>query len=301
MRFSSQVSPVTTMPQFLSVATPVMLAAGLLLMVATPTIAQVTIRSTGIVTGTVAPPSRNPNFNQGTTRIDTDNQGRYFRNGVLVFDAQTVNPNLVRMGSNGQFFVDFRGIPVVSTDGTLTSEVLRDGQLDSIQRFNNDAPVKYWGNIQDEFVVRGQYTGTAIDPATGNQYQGTFDIRGQGPRYSDRDGGLSPTVFDFRSYYNFQANPQLGPTPTVSSYSIQGMPVQLTVTVPAGLNPTTANLTTNPTTSAFPIGPSVTIAPGQATVQLFEQNPLAFQVNRVILEAPAQPQPVGPSSRILLR
>ncbi|NJN48542.1 MAG: hypothetical protein HC805_00375, partial [Alkalinema sp. RL_2_19] len=178
-------------------------------------IAQVTIRSTGIVSGTVTPPNKNPTFNQGTTRIDTDSQGRYFRNGALVFDAQTVNPNLVRMDSNGQFFVDFRGIPVVSTDGALTSAVLKNGQLDSIQRFNHDALVKYWGNIQDELVVQGSYTGIATDPNTGNQYQGTFDIRGQGPRYSDANGGSSPTVFDFRSYYNFQASPAIPPTPTV--------------------------------------------------------------------------------------
>ena len=50
--------------------------------------AQVTINSTGTVIGTITPPSRNPNFNQGTTRVDTDSQGRYFRNGVLVFSAQ---------------------------------------------------------------------------------------------------------------------------------------------------------------------------------------------------------------------
>ncbi|MBE9031410.1 hypothetical protein IQ266_16875 [filamentous cyanobacterium LEGE 11480] len=272
---------------------------------ALPTDAQVIIRSNGVITGTVTPPNKNPNFNQGTTRIDTDSQGRYFRNGVLVFDAQTVNPNLVRIGSNGQFFVDFRGIPVVSTDGSLTSDILRDGQLESIQRFNNDNPVKYWGNIQDEFVVRGSYTGTAMNPNTGEQYQGTFDIRGQGPRYSDSNGGLSPTVFDFRSYYNFQANPQIQPTPTVSSYTVHGMPVELTVTIPAGLSPITPTAPFSPSTPT-PFSPSPPTAPlipptnfSPLPTAVFDNNPLVFDINPLILDQ-AQPQPIGPTSRILL-
>ncbi len=271
--------------------------------------AQVTINSTGTVSGTIAPPSRNPNFNQGTTRVDTDSQGRYFRNGVLVFSAQDINPNLVRMDSNGRYFVDFRGIPVVSIDGTLLSPVLSNGELQLIQRSNNAAPVKFHDNIQDEFVVQGQYTGTATDPQTGQQYQGTFNVRGQGPRYSDRNGGLSPTVFDFRSQYNFQANPQIAPQPTVFSYPVNNMPVQLTITIPSGLapvapsdgtlpivNPTPIN---NPNPISNPVSSPIAKTPTVDVGTVYRSNQF-FEVNRVVLES-QKASPVGPRSRVLLR
>jgi hypothetical protein len=258
-----------------------------------PAIAQVTIRSNGTVSGTVTPPNKNPNFNQGTTRVDTDSQGRYFRNGQLIFDASAVNPNLVGVDASGRYYVDFRGIPVVSADGALTSPAL-NGQLDATQRFNNNAPVRYWGNIQDEFVVQGNFTGTATNPATGEQYQGTFPIRGQGPRYSAMNGGDSPTVFDFKSYYNFRANPAINPTPTVFSYSIQGMPVQLTVTVPAGLAPIAVGqpIATSPFPIVNPIGTPATLVFG---------NSQAFDLNHVLLESRPTRPAIGPTSRILLR
>lgn len=276
--------------------------------------AQVVIRSTGVVTGTVVPPSQNPNFNQGTTRVDTDSQGRYFRNGQLVYSAQDFDPNLVQTDGQGRYWVDFRGIPIVSTDGTLTSPVLSNGQLEPIRR-NHNAPTRFHGTIQDELVVRGRYTGTATDPTTGLQYQGTFDINGQGPRYSDRSGGTSPTVFDFRSHYNFRATPQIAPRPTVNSFRIDAMPVRLTITIPANLAPiqtppTAPGVTPTPiappisTPIAPPISNPITPAPigiDSDPSGILSTNQLQ-QVSRVVLEgSQARPTQIGPSSRILLR
>ncbi|MBW4469756.1 MAG: hypothetical protein KME45_05055 [Stenomitos rutilans HA7619-LM2] len=268
-------------------------------------IAQVQINSTGVISGTITPPNKNPNFNQGTTRVDTDSQGRYFRNGVLVFDASAINPNLVRMGANGSFFVDFRGIPVVSTNGTLDSAIL-SGQLQPTQRFNNDTPVNFWGNIQDEFVVQGNYVGTVTDPATGQQYQGTFAIRGQGPRYSDSNGGSSPTVFDFRSQYNFQANPSIAPKPTVFSYPVNAMPVKLTITVPAGLQPIGSGTTGSGTTIGGTGSTGSTGSTGGAgnntdpVLSIFSAGS-SFEVQRAVLDAAQAPDAIGPKSRVLLR
>jgi GLTT repeat (6 copies) len=304
------------------------IAIGLALIgLASPAIAQVTINSTGVVAGTVTPPNKNPNFNQGTTRIDTDRQGRYFRNGQLIFNAQDVNPNLVGVDPNGRYYVDFRGIPVVSVDGSLTSTIL-DGQLTAIQRFNHNVPVKFWGNIQDEFVVIGQFTGTATDPATGNQYQGTFDIRGQGPRYSATNGGTSPTVFDFKSYYNLKANPAIPGQPTVTSYGVQAMPVQLRVTVPAGVQPigntpvitpigaTPTNPGNNPGLSSPGLSSPDLSSPGLSSPSLNSPglssqsesaiaatilvSPQSFALNRVVL-SPPKARPIGPRSRIIIR
>ncbi|MBE9107402.1 hypothetical protein IQ229_21460, partial [Nostoc cf. edaphicum LEGE 07299] len=42
--------------------------------------AQITIQSTGTLSGTIQLPRNNPNFNQSTTRIDTDDTGTYSRN-----------------------------------------------------------------------------------------------------------------------------------------------------------------------------------------------------------------------------
>jgi hypothetical protein len=281
-------------------STTILVAALLGITTAKSAIAQVTIRSTGVVSGTVTPPNKNPNFNQGTTRVDTDSQGRYVRNGQLIFDASAVNPSLVGVDAAGRYYVDFRGIPVVSADGALTSPVLT-GQLDATQRFNHNAPVRYWGNIQDEFVVQGNFTGTATNPATGEQYQGTFPIRGQGPRYSATNGGESPTVFDFKSYYNFKANPAINPTPTVFSYSIPAMPVQLTVTVPVGLAPIATGVPTGAPTGA-PIGAIPNNPIGQSATTVFSNQSVAFELNHHLLDAARfNRRPIGPVSRILLR
>jgi hypothetical protein len=266
--------------------------------IALPANAQVTIKSTGVVSGTAVPPNKNPTFNQGTTRVDTDAQGRYFRNGELLFDAQVVNPNLVGVNAKGKYYVDFRGIPVVLEDGTLVSPAL-DGSLNAVQRFNNNRPVRLWGNVQDEFVVQGDYQGTATDPTTGNQYQGTFRIKGQGPRYSDPNGGTGPTVFDFKSYYNFKATPQIAPTPTVKSYFVQAMPVKLTITVPAGV---TALPPGGGVSGGGASGGGVTpIAdPTPPSETSIFQVPVQFDPNRLVLQgSPARP--IGPRSRVLLR
>ncbi|MBE9013047.1 hypothetical protein IQ250_22875 [Pseudanabaenaceae cyanobacterium LEGE 13415] len=287
----------------------IIFALALSLSVVQPVSAQIVIRSTGVVTGTVVPPSQNPNFNQGTTRIDVDAQGRFFRNGQLVYTAP--NPALIQTNGSGRYWVDFRGIPIVSTDGTLTSPVLSNGELEPIRR-NHNAPTRFHGTIQDELVVRGRYTGTATDPTTGLQYQGTFDISGQGSRYSDRTGGTSPTVFDFRSHYNFNANPQLPPRPTVNSFRIDAMPVQLRVTIPAGLAPIQVSPTppigapnptpiTPPVVSPIPPTLPTPINPNPDLGGILSTNQLQ-QVSRVVLEG-SRPKPmqIGPNSRILLR
>jgi hypothetical protein len=272
-------------------------------------IAQLTINSSGVVGGTVTPPNGNPNFNQGTTRVDTDSQGRYFRNGELIFDASTITPNFVRVDANGRSYVDFRGIPVVGIEGALTSPIL-DGQLNSVKRFNDSRLVKFWGNIQDEFVVQGDFTGIATDPATGNQYQGTFRIRGQGPRYSDRNGGTSPTVFDFKSYYAGGSQP-IPATRTVNSYTFSAMPVQLRVTIPAGTPPIAPGTPMTPGTpitpgTPVPLNPNIPsnpITPNPPASDLPES--LVFnadtitEINHLVLREGRKR--VGPRSRVLLR
>ncbi len=255
-------------------------------------IAQLTVNSSGVISGTVQLPNKNPNFNQGTTRVDTDSQGRYFRNGVLIFSAEAINPALVVLGTsgkyNGKYYVDFRGIPVVSIDGKLTSPDLQ-GDLKSTQRFNNDTPVKLWGNIQDELVLKGNFVGTVTDPATGKQYQGTFEVKGQGPRYSASNGGTSPTVFDFQSQYR-GTDPKISAQVTVKSYGITAVPVNLTITIPANA---TNNLGSGPIA-----GPIASPDPGDLA-GLLAGNPRFFEVNRIVLEG--KNEPIGPKSRILLR
>ncbi len=259
-------------------------------------IAQVTVNSSGVISGTVQLPNKNPNFNAGTTRVDTDSQGRYFRNGILIFSAEAVNPALVVLGTsgkyNGKYYVDFRGIPVVSIDGTLTSPDLQ-GDLKFTQRFNNNAPVKLWGNIQDELVLRGNFVGTITDPATGKQYQGTFEVKGQGPRYSASNGGSSPTVFDFQSQYR-GTDPKISAQVTVRSYSITAVPVSLSITIP---NSAANNPGLGPIGSGSS-GSGVVSDPGDLA-GLLTGNPRFFEVNRIILNG--KEAPIGPKSRILLR
>lgn len=138
--------------------------------------AQVTINSTGTVSGTIVPPSTNPNFNRNTTRVDTDSQGRYFRNGVLVYSAQ--NPNLVGVDSSGRYFVDFYGIPVVSPDGTLTSPAL-SGQLTPVRR-NHNVPVRFLElfkmNLLLEVITPGRQP--ILEP--GSNIKGRFQFEDKG-------------------------------------------------------------------------------------------------------------------------
>ena len=200
----------------------------------------ITVRSNGTLSGTVQLPNKNPTFNNGTTRVDTDSQGRYFRNGVLIYSAENFNPALVSIDpKTGKYYVDFRGIPVVSPNAQLISPDLQ-GTLIPTQRFNNNTPVNAWGNIQDELVLKGNFNGTVTDPATGKQYQGTFEFKGQGPRYSAPNGGTSPTVFDFQSHYQGTA-PKIPAQVTITRYTITAVPLSLTLTIPS------STLTTNPT------------------------------------------------------
>lgn len=277
---------------------PMMVGFWTIALMANPVMAQIVINSTGIVSGTVTPPSQNPNFNQGTTKVDTDSQGRYFRNGRLVYSAQDFNPNLVQVDSAGRYFVEFRGVPIVSTDGTLISPIL-SGELLAVKR-NHNAPTRFNGTVQDELVVRGQYSGIATDPTTGLRYQGTFDINGQGPRYSDPNGGTSPTVFDFRSHYNFKANPQLPPQVTVSSYRIEAMPVRLRVTIPAGLAPLSQTPISTIVTAPISATPVTSTTTSPDISNTLDSTQLQ-QVSRVVLERSRPSAQVGPRSRILFR
>ncbi len=260
-----------------------------------PAIAQITLNSSGIVSGTVVPPSKNPNFNRGTTRINTNDQGQYFRQGNWVYTAP--DPNLVRMDANGQYFVDFRGIPVVGIAGSLTSPILSEGDLVSRQCCDHNGQVLFFGTIQDEFVVRGFYAGIATDPKTGQQYQGTFEFRGQGPRYSDKTGGTSPTVFDFQSHYNFQADPQLPPQPTVFSHTFEGMPVKLTVIIPQGLDPISPPPVTPPPVTPPPVIPPVTplVTPPPVTPSPVTVTPPSLPPSPILTQLPLTPTPSPPT------
>ncbi|WP_315790337.1 hypothetical protein [Fischerella sp. JS2] len=204
------------------------------------------IQSTGTISGTIELPSFNPNFNNSVTRVDTDSTGTYNRNigsntnpnYVLVYKSDYVKVE-TRADGSLHYFVDFKGIPVVSFDGILNSPVLSDGELTPYTYQGKLPGTKYQGVVQDEFgLTKAFYTGIVTDPTTGQQYEGTFQVSGQGPRYSDRNGGKSPTVFDFKS--------DLPGKPTVTSYKMTNSPlVRLTINVPAD-----AKLVTPPTTGA---------------------------------------------------
>ncbi|MEH2135586.1 PEP-CTERM sorting domain-containing protein [Nostoc sp.] len=180
----------------------------------------ITIESTGTLSGTIELPRNNPNFNNSITRIDTDDTGTYYRNL-----GTKNNPNYVpvyqsdylqvetRSDGSLHYFVDFKGIPFVSFDGVLTSPILSGGQLTPYKYQGQLAGTKFQGVVQDEFnFIKALYTGTVTDPDTGKQYQGTFEVSGYGERYSDRNGSLTPTVFDFQS--------DIPGSPTVTSLTI---------------------------------------------------------------------------------
>jgi hypothetical protein len=243
--------------------------------------AQIIINGTGTVTGTFTPPPGNPNFNRSTTRVDTNAAGQYFRNGVLVYSAP--DPSYVGTRADGRHYVDFRGIPVVSTNGTITSDVFTSGNLQPRTR-TGQAGTTLFGTVQDEFVARGYWEGIVTDPATGQQYQGVFEFRGQGPRYSDANGGTSPTVFDFGSEYNFANGlPPTMPNP-LPSFTIpaSGMPVRLRVTVPAGVN--LVNPVNPPVNPVNPVNPPVN--------PVNPVNPPVNPVNPVNPGAGTSPEPV---------
>ncbi|MCC5646055.1 PEP-CTERM sorting domain-containing protein [Nostoc sp. CHAB 5824] len=193
----------------------------------------ITIESTGTLSGTIELPRNNPNFNNSITRIDTDETGTYYRNlgtnnnpnYVPVYQSDYLQ---VRTRSDGSlhYFVDFKGIPFVSFDGVLTSPILSGGQLTPYKYQGQLPGTKFQGVVQDEFnFIKALYTGTVIDPDSGKQYQGTFEVSGYGERYSDRNGSLTPTVFDFQS--------DIPGLPTVTSLAITNVPLaSLRIKVP---------------------------------------------------------------------
>jgi hypothetical protein len=192
------------------------------------------IQSTGTLSGTIQLPSINPNFNQSTTRVDTDDTGTYSRNS-----GTKNNPNYVPVYKSGyvkvetrgdgslHYFVDFKGIPIVSFNGVLNSPILSGGELTPYKYQGRLAGTTFQGVVQDEFnLTKALYTGTVTDPNTGNQYQGTFEVSGYGVRYSDRNGGATPTVFDFKS--------DIPGSPKVTSLEMTNSPLaRITIKVPA--------------------------------------------------------------------
>ncbi|GAB1541944.1 hypothetical protein NUACC21_46170 [Scytonema sp. NUACC21] len=200
--------------------------------------AQLVIQSTGTLSGTIQLPSFNPNYNGRITTVDTDSNGTYMRNigtkqnpnFVHVYTSDYVR---VRTRADGSlsYYVDFKGIPVISLDGVLSSPALSGGQLESYKYQGIIPGTKFQGVVQDEFgLTKAFYTGIVTDPKTGQQYQGTFEVNGQGPRYSDSNGGDSPTVFDFKS--------DLPGSPTVTSLKMTDSPlVRLTIKVPENAIP----------------------------------------------------------------
>jgi hypothetical protein len=204
--------------------------------------AQIKIQSTGELSGTIQLPSFNPNYNKVITRVDTDSTGTYSRYGVPVYAS-----NYVRLKTNADgslyYYVNFKGIPVVSFDGSLTSPALSSGELQPYNYQGKLPGTKFQAVVQDEFgLKKAFYTGIVTDPKTGQQYQGTFQLDGQGPRYSDRNGGKSPTVFDFKS--------DLPGKPTVTSMKITNSPlVRLTITA---INAVPINPTPTPTPTPTP-------------------------------------------------
>ncbi|MDY6902446.1 MAG: hypothetical protein SWZ49_30920 [Cyanobacteriota bacterium] len=217
------------------------------------TTSPITVQSTGTISGTLVLPKFNPNYNRVLTRVDTDEGGAFYRN-----EGTKANPNLVkvyesdnvrmRVRDDGSinYYVNFKGIPVTSFDAVINSPVLSDGEM---TEFRYDGRPDMEGArikavVQDEFgVKRAFYTGTLTDPETGIKYQGTFQLDGQGPRYSDPNGGDSPTVFDYKS--------DLPGPPRSEPFKIQDNSplVKLRIRVPEGtsiINPSTGGGTTPP-------------------------------------------------------
>ena len=244
------------------------LAAAFIGLGGTSAFAQITIQSTGTLSGTIQLPSINPNFNQSTTRVDTDDTGTYSRNlgtnnnpnYVPVYKSDYVQ---VRTRGDGSlhYFVDFKGIPIVSFNGVLTSPILSGGELTPYKYQGQLAGTTFQGVVQDEFnLTKALYTGIVTDPNTGNQYQGTFEVSGYGVRYSDRNGGATPTVFDFKS--------DIPGSPKVTSLEMTNSPLaRIIIKVPATATlitptpPTTGGSTPTPppptTGSSTPTPPPV--------------------------------------------
>jgi hypothetical protein len=235
---------------------------------ATNASAQLIIQSTGTLSGTLELPSFNPNFNKDVTEIDTDSQGVYQRNigskskpnYVPVYKSDYVK---IKTNTDGslRYVVEFKGIPVISLNGVLSSPALSGGKLEPFTYQGKIANTSFQGVVQDEFgLTKAFYTGVVTDPKTGKQYQGTFQLNAQGPRYSDRNGGESPTVFDYKS--------DIPGKPSVTTFEMKNSPlVRLTITVPenatlinssSGNNSTpTVPIVSNPLPPTTPVTASV--------------------------------------------
>jgi len=194
--------------------------------------AQITIQTTGTLSGTIQLPKFNPNFNRVVTRVDTNSKGTYSRQGVPLYTSKYVKVETLANGSL-HYFVDFKGLPVVSFDGLLTSPALSSGNLTSYNYQGKLPGTKFEAVVQDEFgLKKALYTGIVTDPKTGQRYQGTFKVTGQGPRYSQSNGSATPTVFDFKS--------DIPGKPTVTSLKVTNAPlIKLFITIPAGTTPIT--------------------------------------------------------------
>ncbi len=192
--------------------------------------AQITIQTTGTLSGTIQLPKFNPNFNRVITRVDTNSKGTYSRQGVPLYTSKYVKVETLANGSL-HYFVDFKGLPVVSFDGLLTSPALSSGNLTSYNYQGKLPGTKFEAVVQDEFgLKKALYTGIVTDPKTGQRYQGTFKVTGQGPRYSQSNGSATPTVFDFKS--------DIPGKPTVTSLKVTNAPlIKLFITIPAGTTP----------------------------------------------------------------
>ncbi|MEH2306388.1 hypothetical protein [Nostoc sp.] len=241
------------------------LAAAIIASSGTSAFAQITIQSTGTLSGTIQLPSINPNFNGSTTRVDTDDTGTYSRNlgtknnpnYVPVYKSDYVK---VQTRSDGSlhYFVDFKGIPIVSFNGVLNSPILSGGELTPYKYQGRLAGTTFQGVVQDEFnLTKALYTGTVTDPKTGNQYQGTFEVSGYGVRYSDRNGGATPTVFDFKS--------DIPGSPKVTSLEMTNSPLaRITIKVPANatlITPTPVGGGSTPTPTPVVSGNSTPTPP----------------------------------------
>jgi hypothetical protein len=248
--------------------------ATLFLAVLTPQVAaQVTIQSSGTISGTIQLPSFNPNFNNQITYVNTDSNGTFYRN-----IGTKNNPNLVPIytskytqiitnkdGSLG-YQVRFLGIPVVSFDALIKSPALVSGEFKPYTYQGKLPGVKIQGAVQNEFSIAAKKTifdGIVFDLKTGKYYQGQFYVDGEGPQYYAANAGDSPTVFDFKSDYNPTTyNPKTGvgsgPKPTVTSYKMTNSPlVRLTITpIKATEITLSSNVTpsgeTNPSTPSTP-------------------------------------------------
>jgi hypothetical protein len=178
-----------------------------------------TVTSTATFSGKVELPSINPNFNQSISRVDTDKTGAYYRK-IGTKSTFVYKSNYVKSSTSSgvvKYYVDFKGIPIVSANGQINSPVLSGGQLTSY-KYQGRLPTNFQGVVQDEFNFnKAYYTGIVTDPQTKKKCSGTFEVYGYGPRYSDPNGSTTPTIFSFKS--------DLPGSPTIKSLTVTNAPL----------------------------------------------------------------------------